>query len=233
MAKDPAFLFYYQDFLVGTDYMTNEQIGAYIKCLCHQAHRGQISKEHMLDICKTSDIQNAIIDKFETDGNGFLFNQRLKDVVEKRKLFTESRRQNRAKRTTVGSHVNNTSKTSVSHMENENENKDKTKDGNENVKIIIEHLNNQTGQSYKTTTRKTIDCIKARHLEGFTVQDFIKVIDKKVKEWINDPEKCIYLRPETLFGSKFEGYLQQITKQEQTLEEYIESKKGNSDDKSE
>ena len=46
--KDPAFLFYYQDFLVGTSFMSNEVIGAYIKILCYQADKGSISKEHML-----------------------------------------------------------------------------------------------------------------------------------------------------------------------------------------
>ena len=59
-----------------------------------------------------------------------------------------------------------------------------------------------------STTKKNKDLIKARINEGFTEDDFIKVIDNKVKEWINtDMEK--YLRPETLFGTKFEGYLNQ------------------------
>jgi uncharacterized phage protein (TIGR02220 family) len=71
---------------------------------------------------------------------------------------------------------------------------------------IINHLNTRTGQHYKTTTKKTRDLIKARLKEKFTVNDFKVVIDKMCVEWMNtDMQK--YLRPETLFGTKFEGYL--------------------------
>lgn len=81
---------------------------------------------------------------------------------------------------------------------------------NDNVKIIIEYLNNKTGKNYKHTTPNTIRHITARLNEGFTTDDFYKVIDYKVSEWKgSDYEK--YLRPETLFGSKFEGYLNSIS----------------------
>ena len=43
--------------------------------------------------------------------------------------------------------------------------------------------------------------------EGFTVEDFKTVIHKKAKQWMDDPKMIKFLRPETLFGSKFEGYL--------------------------
>ena len=59
------------------------------------------------------------------------------------------------------------------------------------------------------TRRETQKVIKARFNEGFTLDDFKKVIDIKVKEWLDDKRMCQYLRPETLFGNKFEGYLNQ------------------------
>lgn len=62
--------------------------------------------------------------------------------------------------------------------------------------------------NYKYTTKKTQDCIKARLNDGFTVEDFKTVIDKKAKEWQGTTMER-YLRPETLFGNKFEGYLNQ------------------------
>jgi uncharacterized protein YdaU (DUF1376 family) len=68
--KDPAILFYYQDFLVGTSFLTNEEVGAYIRVLCHMADKGSISKEHILKICSTHDIYNAIIEKFQIDEDG-------------------------------------------------------------------------------------------------------------------------------------------------------------------
>lgn len=76
---------------------------------------------------------------------------------------------------------------------------------------IIDHLNLRTGQHYKTTTKKTRDLIKARLNEKFTIDDFKAVIDKMCVEWMNtDMQK--YLRPETLFGTKFESYLNREVK---------------------
>lgn len=83
----------------------------------------------------------------------------------------------------------------------------KTKD-NIPYKEIIEYLNHSVGSNYRYTTSKTQSLIKARYNEGFTFDDFINVIEKKKSEWLNtEYEK--YLRPETLFGTKFEGYLNQ------------------------
>lgn len=73
---------------------------------------------------------------------------------------------------------------------------------------VIDYLNSKTGKSYKSTTRKTQSLIKARIDEGFNEEEFFKVIDNKVSEW-KGTEYEKYLRPETLFGNKFEGYLNQ------------------------
>lgn len=71
---------------------------------------------------------------------------------------------------------------------------------------IISHLNEKAGTKYKPTTEKTKKAIHARLADGFTLDDFKTVIDKKCTEWIGTEfEK--FLRPETLFGNKFEGYL--------------------------
>ena len=83
---------------------------------------------------------------------------------------------------------------------------------NKYIVEIIDHLNLRTGQHYKTTTQKTRDLIKARLNEKFTIDDFKVVIDKMCVEWMNtDMQK--YLRPETLFGNKFESYLNREVKQ--------------------
>ena len=72
---------------------------------------------------------------------------------------------------------------------------------------IINCLNDALGSNYKPNTKKTKDLIHARLSEGFTVDDFKTVIYKKTKQWINDPKMIKFLRPETLFSNKFEGYL--------------------------
>lgn len=71
---------------------------------------------------------------------------------------------------------------------------------------IIDYLNKRTGKHFKTNVDKTKRYIKARIKEGFDIEDFKKVIEIKCRTWMGtDMEK--YLRPETLFGTKFEGYL--------------------------
>lgn len=73
-------------------------------------------------------------------------------------------------------------------------------------KEIIEHLNQKSGKNYRYSSKATQKHIKARIKEGFTLEDFKRVIDWKVSKWIGtDMEQ--YLRPETLFGTKFESYL--------------------------
>jgi uncharacterized phage protein (TIGR02220 family) len=76
-------------------------------------------------------------------------------------------------------------------------------------KEIVEHLNNATNKNYRHSTRKTKDLIKTRWNEGFTLEDFKKVIDIKNAEWKDSEKWSKYLQPTTLFGTKFEGYLNQ------------------------
>lgn len=73
---------------------------------------------------------------------------------------------------------------------------------------IIEYLNNKVGSNYKTDSKEIIKLINQRLEEGFTKEDFFIVIDKKHKEW-DGTEYSKYLRPKTLFGDKFESYVNQ------------------------
>ena len=72
---------------------------------------------------------------------------------------------------------------------------------------IVAHLNQRAGTHYRATTANTRKLIKARLKEGFTVDEFKLVIDKKCADWLNNRDMVQYLRPETLFGNKFESYL--------------------------
>lgn len=78
-------------------------------------------------------------------------------------------------------------------------------------KQTIDYLNIKANTRYKYTSSKYKKAVHARVEEGFTLDDFKEVIDKKCSEWIGTEwEK--FLRPETLFGTKFEGYLNQKTR---------------------
>ena len=72
--------------------------------------------------------------------------------------------------------------------------------------VVVDYLNEKAGTHYRAGVAKTQALIKARANEGFTEADFRTVIDKKCADWIGT-EYEQYLRPQTLFGTKFESYL--------------------------
>lgn len=80
---------------------------------------------------------------------------------------------------------------------------------------VVNHLNRRAGTRYKPTTATTRKLVKARLKEGFTVEDMKLVIDKKCADWLNNPKMAEFLRPETLFGNKFESYLNAKPQQRQ------------------
>lgn len=77
------------------------------------------------------------------------------------------------------------------------------------IKEIIDYLNLKARKNFRSLTAATQSLIKARLNEGFTVEDFKKVIDIKCSEWLGS-DYAQYLRPQTLFGTKFESYLNSI-----------------------
>lgn len=89
----------------------------------------------------------------------------------------------------------------------------------EKRKSIVGYLNTVCKTAYRHNSKNTVKHINARLKEGYTEEDFKKVIDKKAKEWLGTSMEQ-YLRPETLFGTKFEGYLNQkiTTEKEESYE---------------
>ena len=87
--------------------------------------------------------------------------------------------------------------------------KPKKAEGNPAYKEIVDYLNIVCGTGYRASSKATQRLISARLHEGFTVEDFKAVIRTKHAEWANDAKMSKFLRPETLFGTKFESYLNQ------------------------
>ena len=75
-------------------------------------------------------------------------------------------------------------------------------------KEIIDYLNSKTGKKYRVNVQKIKSLIKARWTEGYRLEDFKQVIDNMFKDW-SGTKYAKYLRPETLFGTKFDSYLNQ------------------------
>lgn len=90
---------------------------------------------------------------------------------------------------------------------------------------IIQYLNTKADREFRSTTKKNQSLIRARFNEGFTLEDFKTVIDNKITTWKGKPEWDKYLRPETLFGTKFEGYLnekQVVSDYEKSRDDFLE-----------
>ena len=129
--KDPAFLFYSSDFLTGTMFMSDSQLGKYIKILCTQHQKGHLSEKDMLKICKRYD--KDIFEKFKKDDDGKYYNIRLEKEITKRKDYSKSRSDNRKNKI----NFENICFSYVKHMENENENINVN-----DINIIKEYINN-------------------------------------------------------------------------------------------
>ena len=212
--KDPAVLFYTEAYLVGTKLMTYEQKGKYMDLLCLQHQQGHLSEDDMLAICGERDPR--IFAKFLIDENGMYYNERMEEESIKRKAYTSAMKANGEKggRPKQNQSDNQQVSQSVSQSDNQSGNLLRNRNINTNtIKDIIEYLNKILGTKYKYSADYIKKHINARLSEGYTLEDFKTVIDKKYRSW-SGTEMAKFLRPETLFGTKFASYLNELEGEE-------------------
>jgi uncharacterized protein YdaU (DUF1376 family) len=192
--KDPAFLFYVTDFNDGTQDYTNEEVGAYLRILLFQFSQGHLPLERIkrklgIDFEK---IWPMISAKFKQDAEGNFFNERLEFEQNKRKSFSESRRNNISKRYEV--QVNNISNTHeptyVEHMENENENRNdivievKKEKVSKKIKNEIVEKSEQFIKYEDWANRNLPDLLKFKY--PLTSEQLTKLIDEFGKDLVKD-----------------------------------------------
>lgn len=209
MTKDPAFLFYSQDFLVGTMTMPFEDKGKYITILCFMHQNGPISDETIRLL--VGNTTTSLMSKFTKCEDGLWHNERLETEVKKRIKFTESRKNNGLKggRPAKNQTVTKSKTNRLSLAKPKNNLPEDVNESDNDIKIIVDYLNEKVSSNFKSKTKNTVEVINARIKEGYTVDNFKTVIDKKADEWLTNPKMAIHLKPETLFGNKFDGYLNQ------------------------
>lgn len=137
--KDPAFLFYPSDFLTGVSFMTNEQVGKYIKLLCLQHQFGRLTRDQMNTILDEKDTE--IWSKFELDSDKKYYNKRLELEITKRSKHKEKQRENGLK----GGRPKNP---------NETQDKPKRKPLENEIVIINENINSNNYSLLKDTLLK-------------------------------------------------------------------------------
>jgi len=178
MAKDPAVLLYTQDFLVGTMTMNYEQKGKYIHLLCLQHQKTKLTLKDLQTVLTDEDVD--VFERFPLHSDGFYYNIRMYEEAIKRKNYSESRRNNRSKKSS-DLDMNNLSKrydetydtTYVPHMENENENENEdvniivneTEIKNVNVNEVVNEDDNQYNFISNTNTKKHISV--EEHMKHF------------------------------------------------------------------
>ena len=98
----------------------------------------------------------------------------------------------------------------------------------EEVEIILNDLNERLGlkKGFSADTEKSQSLILSRLRDGFSVEDFFTVNEKKINSWKTDPNMCKFLRPETLYGNKFEGYLNEIIVSDNDALRFNQGKQG-------
>ena len=176
--KDPAFLFYPNDYLGGTMGMTFEEKGAYIELLMVQFNRGHMTS-HMIGQT-VGHVWDNIKDKFQQDENGLWYNERLDVEKFKRKKYTESRRNNLSgnnQYTKKGDDINGHM---TSHMDNENRNENIGKGVQGKNQISYPSLDDVTAyfkeKGYKTETAKIA-------FEYYNASNWHDRDGKPVKNW--------------------------------------------------
>jgi uncharacterized phage protein (TIGR02220 family) len=225
--------------------VTEKCIYAEISSFCNTYQSCYASNKHFANFAQISEnrashIISGLIDKgyikrtlvYKEDGKtlekrllqitmGYCYSQQGGVVTNNNTPIVTNNKENN---TVINNTLNNTSDNILSG---------KPDHADETVEKIISHLNDRAGTRYKCSTRKTRSLISARLNEGFSLDDFISVIDKKCCDWGNDAKMSKYLRPETLFGTKFEGYLNEREKTngniQRTYRESQQKSQGNAD----
>jgi len=201
--KDPAFLFYYQDFLIGTEFMPNEEVGAYIRILAHQADKGHLTEKQVLSICRGYAFTDSLKEKFVLDPEGKYYNVRLDEEMKKRRKFAESRRNNALGLKAYAEHMGDVN-------ENINEIVNKKEDINNVVKIWNDFAEkNKLSKVAKLTDKRTKKLSKRLEDESFNLDNiFTRILESdfllgKTSSWKVDFDFII--ENETNFIKILEG----------------------------
>ena len=190
--KTPSFDFYYQDFLVGTSFMSLEATGAYILCLCHQAHKNAISIDQIKAICMNNEsIIEQVLPKFITDeSTGLLYNERCRIEVDKKTRYAASRSNNRKKKEVT--------KKEIKHV------KEKDADGATEGVIDLTNELNVPFEFWWDEYRKKVGNIKKLQKKWAALKDEERqqAFDHTKLYVASTPDKTYRKNPETYINNK-------------------------------
>ena len=138
MAKNPAFLFYVNDFDADIKFFTDEQVGKYIRLWISIFQHGHLSKSKILFITKIWD--EDIMALFKVDNEGLYYSPALEEILDKRSEFVNKQKERANKRWQSRGSAKLDATASVRDMpiiENENRNENKNEDWNLTKKSFL------------------------------------------------------------------------------------------------
>jgi uncharacterized protein YdaU (DUF1376 family) len=199
--KDPAVLLYTADFLIGSNFMTDEQVGKYIRLLCNQHQVGHLSEKQMMKICKTHD--EDIFSKFLQDEDGLYYNKRMDIEIHKRQKYSESRSLNRSGKNKPKD-IKNICNSYEEHMENENENEIIS---NKVSKKDIEEFYESVWKLYpKKEGKGQVSLTQKKKLHSIGLEEMTRAIERYVKAK-QGKDKQYLQNGSTFFNSGYVDYL--------------------------
>ncbi len=207
MSKDPAFLFYPNDYIGGTMGMTFEEKGAYMELLMMQFNRGHMTT-HMIGQT-VGQLWDKIEVKFKEDAKGLWYNVRLEEEQVKRQEFTKSRCNN-----VLGTnqHSNKTKK-EIGHMTTRMENEDVNEDVNVKEKE----------PTYKTFYREEWEKSKDSPFMAQKYQHIVKYLMNVDKNIIDEPGEHILKLKKQLSFDDFLKLTEYCRKRQTTIKDMIDS----------
>jgi dihydrofolate reductase len=226
MAKDPAFLFYPNDFDSATKFFSDEQIGKYLRLLIAQFQHGRLNEKQVLFISKSYD--EDIMSKFTKDEKNLFYNERLEFEINKRKNYTVSRSKNRTSKKEDNINISKSYDEDMNnHMENENENRNENKILLRGKKFLSSDLK-ELPDHYLTTSIQLIKIQKKIDLsndEVFKMWEVFKTQNLTGETHYNSENKVYLHFTNWLKTQKFE-YGTSKTRQQTTNDslEYITNK---------
>ena len=242
MGKAPSFQFYVKDWLCDPELRLASVLsrGAWIDCLCFMWENSQRGKLTATPL-KFARLISGSLDEalhFLNDMNDYEFGDievplgvtfpltehecNVKVTITNRRMYADYKNKQNT-RLRVKKHREKIDVTQKKQKCNANVTPSSPSSSSSSTpnKDIVFFLNENAKTNYRHTTPKTQKLIRARYNEGFTLPDFKTVITKKCSDWFGtDMEK--YLRPETLFGTKFEGYLNESDEDKDGLARFLQ-----------
>lgn len=178
--KDPAFLFYPSDFLTGTMFFSNEEIGIYTKLLCAQHQQNGSINKRIFDSMVSED--SIIREKFKEDKEGY-YNQRLLDEMIKRKRKSDNLSANALKRWSNEKQKQCKSNAIASNLDMPIKDRDINKDKDLIDYESLKNTWNYFAKNYKlpeikTLTKQRLTKLNLRLKEKFDLIDILKIAEK-------------------------------------------------------